>query len=92
MLDKQDNENELLLCACYFTPADSSRGDTREEQFRALLSQIYLYACDSPFLILGDINARIGNSVDYIESFDTIPNRIVIDNTSIETVPVLLIF
>ena len=44
-----------------------------------LLSQVYQYYDDSPLIILGDVNGRIGDLQDFNVNIDTIPNRVPLD-------------
>ena len=44
-----------------------------------MLSQVYQYYDDSPLIILGDVNGRIGDLQDFNVNIDTIPNRVPLD-------------
>ena len=67
------------VCVCYLPPKYSSRQVDMLDFFDNLLTQIYLYQKDGLFLICGDFNSRIGNSMDYIEGVDYIDERQVLD-------------
>ena len=75
------SSNCVNICVCYLSPEGSSRMVDPIEYFDHLLSQIYIYQEDGPFIILGDFNARCGNDVDFIEGVDEIVHRDIIDFT-----------
>ena len=62
---KNDHDIKLLLCVCYLPPEGSSRGNIAQEFYDTLLSQIYMYYNDSPMLLCGDYNDRIGSKIDW---------------------------
>ncbi len=68
----------LIFCVCYLPPYKSLRVDA-EEFLNTLLSQVYVYQKECPFMICGDFNSWIGDNTDYIEEVDDIPWRNVID-------------
>ena len=49
------------------------------EFFNELLTQVYSYQEQGPFMIMGDFNSRCGDHLDFIEGVDEIPHRQVID-------------
>ncbi len=61
------------ICVCYLPPHGSTRSVDAEEYFDSLLSQIYVYQNDCPFILCGDYNSRIGSCVDCIERVDNVP-------------------
>ena len=65
LIDKSDPESSVYLCACYLPPAGSSQGDQSQRFYDLLLSQVYQYYDDSPLIILGDVNGRIGDLQDF---------------------------
>ena len=72
------SEFSFLLINCYLSPDGSPYANT-SAFFNQLLSLLYLHSnCDS-VIICGDINARIGSHVDYIEGIDNVKTHNVID-------------
>ena len=67
----------VKICACYLPPHDSSRGNTCQEFLDNLTAQTFMFADDDPMLVCGDLNARIGNTRNYCDMLDTIPDLIV---------------
>jgi hypothetical protein len=60
-------------------PAYSSRGGNAEEFFDTLVAGIYKFQDNGIIQICGDFNARIGDTVDFIEGVDDVKPRNVID-------------
>ena len=78
---KLDDDIQFNMCACYLPPESSSRGDSQQEFFTTLLSQIYMYNNGIPYWILGDFNKRIGDRQDVDFNIDPdIPQRVCIDS------------
>ena len=75
VLDKKDLfnfENDLFLCACYFPPSNSSRHgliDTNvyDELLENLIYLKNITDTECNFMIVGDLNSRIGNQSDYVD-------------------------
>ena len=70
----------LLVACCYLPPENSPWGRDSVRFFAHLLTILYMYSeCDS-FLCLGDLNALIGDSLDYITDVDSdIPAHSILD-------------
>ena len=79
LTDKNDPDNGAYFCSCYLPPSGSSRGDTSQQFYNKLTSDVYQYQNDLPLFIMGDLNGRIGESLDFNDSIDSIPNRIPLD-------------
>jgi len=80
---KLESELEFYICACYLPPETSSRGDIQESFFISLLTEIYTLSTNSPILIMGDFNKRLGNKQDVDYNIDSnVPARSCIDNIS----------
>ena len=79
--DKKNLLPRILLCVAYLPPENSSRGNSAQEFYDTLLTQVYsLYTCsDDVILIGGDFNSRIGNKQDYCASLDHIKDRNSVD-------------
>ena len=77
---KNDHDIKLLLCVCYLPPEGSSRGNIAQEFYDTLLSQIYMYYDDSPMLLCGDYNARIGSKIDW-NNHELVTSRTPLDTT-----------
>ncbi len=60
LTDKCDSESGVYLCACYLPPSASSRGDSSQQFYEKLLSDIYQFQGEMPLYIMGDVNGRIG--------------------------------
>ena len=72
------NEFSFFWINCYLPPDGSPYANT-SAFFNHLHSLLYLHSnCDS-VIICGDINARIGSDVDYIEGIDNVKTCNVID-------------
>ena len=80
--NKTDDENGVLLCACYLPPEGSSRGNTTQEFYDTLLTQTYMYYDGIPMFYLGDFNGRMGNKDDFNPTIDNVMKRHVIDSTA----------
>ena len=79
---KEVSDVKLLLCVVYLPPANSSRGDSAQQCYDALTSQIYTYYSDeSELIICGDFNGRIGDLQDWNTDDSTLPPRKAIDST-----------
>ena len=79
---KHKSSNEFFnICVCYLPPNGSSRYVNSHEFYDQLLTNIYEYQHLGQFIICGDFNSRIGDMADYIEGFDTLPSRNVLDFT-----------
>lgn len=66
-----DFENDLYLCLCYIMPSNSSRQSINEVNVYDEILQNIIHiqnttenACN--FLLLGDLNSRIGQECDYV--------------------------
>ena len=79
LIDKLNPFNIFTLAVCYLPPANSSRYVDVQSFFDNLLCNVYSFQGIGPFFIMGDFNARCGNSCDYIEGVDDICERQVID-------------
>ena len=76
------SEKEIVIYSAYITPHNSSAGAPASEMFTHLLTKAYEYNLSDTFLIMGDLNSRIGDREDFIEMLDpNIPKRQVIDPT-----------
>ena len=65
--DKNRDCEDLLLCVCYCPPSKSSRGNITQS-YDYLLTSVYMYYdSDTPCVITGDFNARIGDTQDFHE-------------------------
>ena len=69
------------MCVCYLPPVDSSRHIDPHDFFETLLSQVYCFQQNGPFLICGDFNSRLGKNTDFIEGVDDITQRQILDTT-----------
>ena len=70
---------QINCCVCYLPPEGSCRNEDSHAFFDTLISQIYLYQNDGLFIICGDVNSRYGQSIDFIEGVDVVPERHVND-------------
>ena len=81
--DKVDDSSNVILCSCYLPPERSSRGNVSQEFYDALLADMYLMMGDnSPILLCGDFNARIGDKTDFIPTLEDIKHRKPLDTCS----------
>ena len=82
-VDKKDQNRDcedLLLCACYCPPSNSSRGNITQEFYDYLLTSVYMYYdSNTPCVITGDFNARIGDTQDFDEGLECVKKRHCID-------------
>ena len=80
---KHEPDIEFYICACYLPPETSSRGDIQESFFISLLTEIYVLSGNSPIIILGDFNKRLGNKQDVDYNIDSdVPVRSCVDETA----------
>ncbi len=64
------------VCVCYLPPSGTSRNIIDVNDFyNTLLFQIYLYQNDGLFNVCGELNSKIGDSVDFIEGVDYVPEK-----------------
>ena len=73
---------EFIVVSCYLPPENSPWGRDSFGFYNHLLKLVYMYSEVDSFIILGDLNSRIGNLKDYMEECDSLPARAInIDNT-----------
>ena len=71
---------KFIVFAVYLPPEDSPWGRNADNFFSYLLSQMYIFSDVDHVFICGDVNARIGNSLDYMPDVDELRDRKVIDS------------
>ena len=71
---------KFIVLAVYLPPEESPWGRHSDNFFAHLLSLIYMNTHVDHIVICGDLNARIGNSVDFIPDIDKVGHRRCIDN------------
>jgi exonuclease III len=74
------NEFSFVIFACYLSPDNSVWGRDPTTYFAHLMSQLYFHSDADAIFICGDLNGRIGNSLDYVTDIDDISVRENIDN------------
>ena len=72
---------QLLIICVYLPPEESPWGRDAETFFAHLLSIVYLYTNVDHVFIAGDLNARIGCSLDYMKDVDDLGDRTVLDHS-----------
>ena len=77
---KEDPENNIVVCSCYLPPEASSRGNSEQEFFDKLTETTHAHTDENPFIIIGDFNSRIGKRQD-VKDLDFI-QRTIIDETT----------
>ena len=80
-LQHKASEFKISLIGVYLPPENSIYGRNATAMFAHLISLVYSTIESDVTLICGDLNARIGDGLDYIESIDNVPPRTVIDKT-----------
>ena len=78
-MENKFSQQCVNVCVCYLSPDGSSHIVDPHDYFDKLLSQIYIYQSDGPFIICGDFNSRCGSDPDYIVGVDEVPEREIID-------------
>ena len=79
-LEDKTSGKDIIIYSVYITPSNSTAGAPAYEMYTHLLTKSYEYNLADIFLIVGDLNSRIGSKEDFIEILDpTIPKRQVID-------------
>ncbi len=78
MTDKQSGF-AISLFGLYIPPETSSFGQNADLVFEYMVSKLYECCDDDVVLILGDLNGRFGEKLDYIPEIDDIPARVCID-------------
>ncbi len=81
LLTDKISDMSILLIGCYFSPENSIYGRHIDEVLESITSILFEYTDVDITLMMGDMNARVGNMKDYIPEIDTLPDRIVIDTT-----------
>ena len=70
----------INVIGTYIPPDKSSHADYNEHIFQALLELLFELSEKSDFtMVCGDMNARVGNRKDYIETVDDLPTRTIVD-------------
>jgi len=64
LVNKKDKAG-IYLCSCYLPPASSSRGNSSQQFFSQLSSDINQLGEGFPIFVMGDLNARVGDMQDY---------------------------
>ena len=64
----------------YLPPHGSSRPVDASAFFEEIHAQIFSYQNDGNFLIMGDVNSRLGSRSDFIEGVDMAEQREIIDH------------
>ena len=74
-LDKQffGLEKDLYVCACYIPPSSSPYYD---DDFQKLENEILNISDKGDVLIVGDLNARVANKLDFIDNEDRIHDNL----------------
>ena len=76
MTDKTDPENGAYFCSCYLPPSGSICGDTSQQFYNNLTSDVYQHQNELLLFIMGDFNGHIGELLDFNYSIDSIANPI----------------
>ena len=71
----------ISLFGLYIPPETSSFGQNADQVYEYMGSKVYKSCDDDIILVLGDLNGRIGEKLDYIQDIDNIPPRVCIDKT-----------
>ena len=71
----------ISLFGVYLPPDTSPYGQHADLVFEYILNKLYECYDDNLILVLGDINARFGEKLDFIPEVDEVPDRTVIDHT-----------
>lgn len=82
----------LYPCVCYLPPKYSTRQLDVNTFYDNILASIYEYQDIGTVFICGDFNSRIGDTSDFIEGIDNVPNRDIVDFTCNEYGSVLINF
>ena len=85
LVNKLDDKDKISFVSCYLPPEGSSRGNSAQEFYDTLLTQIYNYWDNHPLFISGDFNGRIAAKQDVNPSLDTVPPRIPVPGESSNT-------
>ena len=78
-MENKFSQQCVNVCVCYLFPDGSSHFVDPHDYVDKLLSQIYIYQSDGPFIICGHFNSRCGSDPDYIVGVDEVPEREIID-------------
>lgn len=81
MFESKIHDIRFLIFACYLPPENSPHGRDSSEFVGHILAIIYRYNFVDTFFICGDLNSRIGNKNDYIESLDHVSHQTILDHT-----------
>lgn len=77
-----DTSESFSICVCYLPPANSSRGNSANEFFDHLKSNMCSLQNIETNFICGDFNARCKNLADVSSSSLNIPQRNIVDMAS----------
>lgn len=72
----------IVICACYLPPSESTRVNDPDIFYSTLLEQVYAYQNEGRLFICGDFNSRVGDAAEYIEGVDDVRPRDVIDHST----------
>ena len=81
LLQNKYTDVKVALFVCYLSPETSHWGRDSQCMFSFLTQQVYLLSDVDYLFILGEFNARLGNSQDIIVNIDDVICRAVIDKT-----------
>ncbi len=73
---------KFAIINCYLPPSNSIYGRNATSFMAHLLSIIYKIAKYDAVYILGDLNSRIGDKIDFVCSIDHIQDRYITDTTT----------
>ena len=71
----------FVVCACYFSPENSTWGSNATAWFAHLMAMLYTCNYADAIFDCGDFNARIGKENDIIHNIDSVAQRVVLDQT-----------
>lgn len=69
----------FVVYSTYLPPEYSTRGRDAVTFFADVIADIYLNSDCDAVVLCGDLNARVGNLIDYVPNIDSIPGRDTLD-------------
>ena len=81
-LYNETTDSKIVLVPCYIPPEDSAWSMDCEYVYNHLTSVLFSLEDVAITILGGDVNAKIGDKVDFIPDIDVIPERVVLDNSN----------
>ena len=76
------NYHPIVVIGSYLPPESSVHTQNADNYFQDVVDLVYDFYDEDLLLLCGDYNARVSNKADFVDTVDSLPARIHLDNTS----------